>query len=196
MSAGLITLIVAGVALVAVIALYNKLVSFRNRFKNAFAQIDVQLKRRYELIPNLVETAKGYMAHEKQTLEAVIAARNAAQSALQSAAQDPASAEKMRAFAGAEGGLSAALGRITVLQEAYPQLKADKTMAALMEELTSTENKVGYARQGFNDAVMEYNNAREQFPGSVIAGVFNFQPAELFQIENPEERKGVKVSFS
>jgi LemA protein len=178
------------------VGIYNRLVALRNRFKNAFAQIDVQLKRRYDLIPNLVETAKGYLAHERQTLEAVVAARNTAVSALSKASQSPESGEAVRALSGAEAGLSSALGRLFALSESYPDLKANQTMASLMEELTSTENKIGFARQSFNDAVMIYNTAREQFPNSMVAGFGNFQPAELLQIENPEERKAVKVSFS
>ena len=197
MSIGLIVFI-AVIALLVFwfIAIYNRLVALRNRFKNAFAQIDVQLKRRYDLIPNLVETAKGYMAHERQTLEAVVAARNAAVSALSRASQSPESGEAMRALGGAETGLSSALGRLFALSESYPDLKANQTMASLMEEITSTENKIGFARQSFNDAVMTYNTAREKFPNSIVAGMGNFQPAELLQIENPEERKAVKVSFS
>ena len=197
MSIGLIVLLVIIAVLVFwLIGVYNRLVSLRNRFKNAFAQIDVQLKRRYDLIPNLVETAKGYLAHERQTLEAVITARNSAMSALSRASQAPGSAEAVKALGGAEAGLSSALGRLFALSESYPDLKANQTMASLMEELTSTENKIGFTRQAFNDAVMVYNTAREQFPNSLVAGVGNFQPAELLQIENPEERKAVKVSFS
>jgi LemA protein len=197
MSIGLIVFLAVVVLIIFwFVAIYNRLVALRNRFKNAFAQIDVQLKRRYDLIPNLVETAKGYMAHERQTLEAVVAARNTAVSALSKASQSPESSEAVRALGGAETGLSSALGRLFALSESYPDLKANQTMSSLMEELTSTENKVGFARQSFNDTVMTYNTAREQFPNSMVAGMGNFQPAELLQIENPEERKAVKVSFS
>jgi LemA protein len=175
---------------------YNRLVSLRNRFKNGFMQIDVQLKRRYDLIPNLVETAKGYMKHERETLEAVIAARSGAVSANAKAVTDPTDAAAMRQMAAAEGVLSQTLGRMFALSESYPDLKANQNMMQLTEELTSTENRIAFARQGYNDGVMEYNNASEQFPGSVIAGMFGFRPAELLQsTEAPEERKAVKVSF-
>src|SRR6202521_6273622 len=165
------------------VVIYNGLVSFPNRFKNAFAQIDVQLKRRYDLIPNLVETAKGYMAHERQTLEAVIAARNSAHSANQKAAADPTDAAAMKQMAAAEAGLNGALGRLFALSEAYPDLKANQNMMQLTEELTSTENKIAFARQAYNDAVMNYNTSRETFPNVVLAGMFGFLPAELFHIE-------------
>jgi LemA protein len=175
---------------------YNRLVSLRNRFKNGFMQIDVQLKRRYDLIPNLVETAKGYMKHERETLEAVIAARSGAVSANAKAATDPTDAAAMRQMAAAEGALSQTLGRMFALSESYPDLKANQNMMQLTEELTSTENRIAFARQAYNDSVMEYNNASEQFPGSVIAGMFGFRSAELLQsTEAPEERKAVKVSF-
>lgn len=182
--------------LIYVISSYNRLVALRNRFKNAFAQIDVQLKRRHDLIPNLVETAKGYMAHERGTLEAVIAARNAATSATTRAAANPGDPAAMRELAAAEGALTGTLGRLFALSEAYPQLKADTTMRGLMEELTSTENKVSFSRQAYNDSVMTYNTARESFPANLIAGMFNFTAAELFQIENKAEREAPKVSFS
>src|ERR1700704_4283952 len=172
---------------------YNRLVALRNRFKNAFAQIDVQLKRRYDLIPNLVETAKGYIKHERGTLEAVIAARNAASAANIRAAQSPGDAAAMKELAGAEAALTGTLGRLFALSEAYPDLKANTTMMSLMEELTSTENKVAFARQAYNDAVMGYNTQRETFPTNMIAGPFNFGPAELFVIEKPEEKEAVKV---
>jgi LemA protein len=195
-SIGLIVfVIVAVIVALWLVSVYNQLVAQRNRFKNAFAQIDVQLKRRYDLIPNLVETAKGYLAHERQTLEAVVAARNAAVSALSKASQSPESGGAVQALAGAEAGLSSALGRLFALSESYPDLKANQTIASLMEELTSTENKIGFARQAFNDAVMAYNTAREQFPNSLIAGG-RFQPAMLWQIEKAEERQAVKVSFN
>jgi LemA protein len=175
---------------------YNRLVSLRNRFKNAFAQIDVQLKRRYDLIPNLVETAKGYIKHERGTLEAVVAARNAASAANVRAAQNPGDATAMKELSGAETALTGTLGRLFAVAEAYPDLKANTTMTALMEELTSTENKVAFARQAYNDAVMAYNTTRESFPTNTIAGMFNFGPAELFEIARPEEKEAPKVSFS
>lgn len=178
------------------IGAYNKLVTLRNRFKNAFAQIDVQLKRRYDLIPNLVETAKGYMKHERETLDAVISARNQAQSAVQAAAADPANAAAMQSLLGAERGLTGAMGRLFAVVEAYPDLKADKTMMQLSEELTSTENKVAFARQHYNDSVMTYNTRREVFPSVIIANMFNFGPATLFEITESSEREAPKVSFS
>ena len=178
------------------IAIYNGLVAQRNRFQNAFAQIYVQLKRRYDLIPSLVETVKGYLAHEKGTLEAVIAARNGAVGAAQKAAAAPGDAAAMQGLAQAEGALTGVLGRLFALAEAYPDLKANQNMLALQEELTSTENKVSFARQAFNDAVMAYNTKRESFPDNVFAGMFNFGPAELLQAtESAEERAAPKVSF-
>lgn len=175
---------------------YNRLVSFRNRFKNAFAQIDVQLKRRYDLIPNLVETAKGYMKHERETLEAVIAARNQAVNANTKAAGDPTNVAAMQQMAVAEGALTSTLGRLFALSEAYPDLKANQNMMQLTEELTGTENRIAFSRQAYNDSVMSYNTAIEQFPTSVIANMFAFKQAELLQsTEAPEERKAVKVSF-
>src|ERR1700704_5404203 len=179
--------------LTLVISTYNRLIGLRNRYKNAYAQIDVQLKRRYDLIPNLVETAKGYIKHERGTLEAVIAARNAASTANVRAAQSPGDATAMKELAGAEAALTGTLGRLFALSEAYPDLKANTTMLGLMEELTSTENKVSFARQAYNDAVMGYNTQRETFPTNMIAGPFNFGPAELFVIEKPEEKEAVKV---
>jgi len=188
--------IIAGLV-VWVVSLYNGLVALRNRFKNAFAQIDVQLKRRYDLIPNLVETAKGYLAHERQTLEAVIAARNIAVNANQKAAANPADAAAMTQLGAAEAWLSGALGRLFALAEAYPDLKANQNMMQLTEEITSTENKIAFARQAFNDAVMEYNTGIESFPQNVLVGMFQFAPAkQLEAIESPEERKAPKVSFS
>ena len=175
--------------------IYNRLVSLRNRYKNSFAQIDVQLKRRYDLIPNLVETAKGYLKHERETLEAVITARNQAVSGLQSAAAQPGSPQAMQQLAGAEAGLSGALGKLFALAESYPDLKANQTMASLMEELTSTENKIGFARQGYNDSVTSYNTGREVFPANIFAGIFSFSEARLWEIEAPAEREAVKVSF-
>lgn len=174
---------------------YNRLVALRNRFKNAFAQIDVQLKRRYDLIPNLVETAKGYIKHERGTLEAVIAARNAASAANVRAAASPGDASAMKELSGAETALAGTLGRLFAVAEAYPDLKANTTMMSLMEELTSTENKVAFARQAYNDSVMSYNTTRETFPTNLIAGPFNFGPAELFTIEKAEEKEAPKVSF-
>jgi len=193
---GLGVIVLIGIILVfMVIGIYNKLVTLRNRFKNAFAQIDVQLKRRYDLIPNLVETAKGYMKHERETLEAVIQARNTAASANQQAAKDPGDPQAMKQLMGAEAGLTGALGRLFALSEAYPDLKANQNMMQLTEELTSTENKIAFARQAYNDAVMTYNTARETFPNVLVAGPFNFQEAELFEIENEQEREAVKVEF-
>ena len=197
------TLIVLGVLLLILLALvawvagiYNTLVSLRNRFKNAFAQIDVQLKRRYDLIPNLVETAKGYLKHERETLEAVIKARNIALAASQSAAANPADPNAMRGLVGAEAGLAGALSRLMVVSEQYPELKANQNMMQLTEELTSTENKIAFARQAYNDSVMTYNNARETFPNVIFAGMFGFQPAELFKVEDPTERNAPKVQFT
>ena len=199
MTSGLIVLVViVGALLFAVmlvVGMYNKLVTLRNRFKNAWAQIDVQLKRRYDLIPNLVETAKGYLKHERGTLEAVIAARNAASSANTRVAADPSNPEAMKALIAAEGTLSGTLGRLFALSEAYPDLKANTTMMSLMEELTSTENKVSFARQSYNDSVMVYNTQREVFPSNIIAGMFNFAAAELFVVDKPEQREAPKVQF-
>jgi LemA protein len=178
-----------------VIGAYNALVTLRNRFKNAYAQIDVQLKRRYDLIPNLVETAKGYLQHERGTLEAVIAARNAAATANTRAAANPGEASAMKDLSSAESALSGVMGRLFALAEAYPDLKANTTMMTLMEELTSTENKVSFARQAYNDSVMAYNTKREVFPTNIVANTFNFAPAELFVIEKPEQKEAPKVSF-
>lgn len=196
----MITLIVLAV-LAAVLFLwiagsYNALVTLRNRFKNAFAQIDVQLKRRYDLIPNLVETAKGYMKHERDTLEAVIKARNIAYTASQSAAANPADAGAVKNLIGAEAGLGGALSRLMVVMEQYPDLKANQNMMQLTEELTSTENKVSFARQAYNDAVTTYNTKREVFPTNIIAGMFNFSEAQLFQVDNAAERQAPQVKFS
>ncbi|MCH9651235.1 MAG: LemA family protein [Deltaproteobacteria bacterium] len=189
-------LVVILVLIAWVVGLYNNLVKLRNRFKNAFAQIDVQLKRRYDLIPNLVETVKGYMKHERETLEAVIAARNQASSAAESAAASPGDAGAMSALIGAESALSGTLGRLFALAEAYPDLKANQNMAQLMEELTSTENKVGFARQAYNDSVTAYNTACETFPSVLIANSMGFKEATLFEIEEAAERDAVKVSFT
>jgi len=190
---GLLAVIVI-VALMAT-GIYNSLVSLRNRFKNAYAQIDVQLKRRYDLIPNLVETAKGYIKHEHSTLEDVIKARNIALAASQTAAANPADANAMKGLVSAEGGLTGALSRLMVVSEQYPDLKANQNMMQLTEELTSTENKIAFARQAYNDSVMQYNTARETFPNVVLAGMFGFLPAELFHVEDPAERSAPKVSF-
>ncbi|HEY5621256.1 MAG TPA: LemA family protein [Pontiella sp.] len=188
---GLIVLLIVLVA-----GMYNALVTLRNRFKNAFAQIDVQLKRRYDLIPNLVETAKGYMAHERETLEAVIQARNQAAAAGKAAAQNPADAGAMAGLLGAEGALTGALGRLFALAEAYPDLKANQNMMQLTEELTSTENRISFARQAYNDAVTVYNTKRETFPTNIVAGLFNFTAATLFEIEDAMQKEAPKVSFN
>jgi LemA protein len=178
------------------IGAYNRLVSLRNQFKNAFAQIDVQLKRRYDLIPNLVETARAYMKHERETLEAVIRARNSAVSANHAAAADPADSGAVQGLVAAEATLGGALGKLFALAEAYPDLKANQNMMQLTEELTGTENKISFARQAFNDAVMAYNTKAEQFPSNFIAGAFSFKAAELLvATESPEERKPAKVQF-
>ncbi len=197
----LVFALIAGVGILVLLALfvvsiYNGLVTLRNRFKNAFAQIDVQLKRRYDLIPNIVEACKGYMKHESGTLEAVIAARNSAFSAANRAAQNPADPEAMKQLLQAEGQLSTGLGRLLAVAEAYPDLKANQNMIALQEELTSTENKISFARQSFNDAVTEYNIKREVFPSNLIAKTFNFVYAELWKVDKVEEREAVKVSFT
>jgi LemA protein len=193
---GWVVVIILVVGVLFLISLYNRLVAARNGYRNAFAQIDVQLTRRYDLIPNLVETAKGYLKHERETLEAVIAARNQAVGGLKAAAAKPGDAAAVQQLAGAETQLSGALGRLFAVAEAYPDLKANQTMMQLSEELTSTENKVAFARQAYNDAVMSYNNDRETFPGSWVAGWGNFQPAELLAIEAPEKRAAPKVSFT
>lgn len=193
---GWITLGVVVLLLVVVVGLYNGLVQRRNRIKNAFAQIDVQLTRRHDLIPNLVETVKGYIKHERETLEAVIQARNTAVAGLKAASANPTDAKTMQQLAGAEGALTGALGRLFALAEAYPDLKANQNMMQLSEELTSTENRVAFARQSYNDAVLDYNNARETFPGSVVAGAFAFTPANMLEIEDIAVKRVVpKVSF-
>lgn len=194
----IILLVVAVIALLVVmwaVSAYNRLVTLRNRFKNAFAQIDVQLKRRFDLIPNLVETAKGYMAHERGTLEAVIAARNTAVGASAKAAADPGDAGAVRSLMAADAALTGGLGKLFALAESYPQLKADQNMRQLSEELTSTENKVAFARQAYNDAVMAYNTQREIFPSVVIANFANFQAAQLYELENAAERQAPQVKF-
>ena len=190
-------LVVLGIVLLLVfwlIAVYNGLVVSRNRFKNAFAQIDVQLKRRYDLIPNLVEAVKGYMAHERETLEAVIKARNSAFSASQKAAADPSNAIAVKELNQAESQLGGVLGRLFALSEAYPDLKANQNMLALQEELTSTENKISFARQAFNDAATAYNNQRQVFPAVMVANMMGFAPAELLEAEEAA-RQAPKVSF-
>ena len=193
------TLIVLGLLVVLVIwavGIYNGLVTARNAYKNAFAQIDVQLQRRHDLIPNLVEVAKGYIKHERETLEAVIQARNTAVSGLNAAKANPGDPTAMAALGTAEGALTGSLGRLFALAEAYPDLKANQTMMQLSEELTSTENRVAFARQAYNDAVMNYNNRREIFPNTLIAGPFGFQPAALLELETPEAKVVPKVSFT
>lgn len=192
-------LVVAGVIglllIFVIVGIYNKLVKLQNRYENAFSQIDVQLKRRHDLIPNLVETAKGYMKHEEETLTAVVQARNLAVSAQQAAASKPGDPANMKQLGAAEAGLNGALSRLLMVAESYPDLKANQNMMALQEELTSTENKVAFARQGYNDAVTEYNTQREVFPAVVFAGMMGFDEAELLEIENPEERAAPKVTF-
>jgi LemA protein len=191
--------IILGIIVLAaffVIGLYNGLVTARNAFKNAFAQIDVQLTRRHDLIPNLVETVKGYLAHERNTLEAVINARNTAVAGLKAAAANPGDPGAVQQLAGAENALTGALGKLFALAEAYPDLKANRNMMQLSEELTTTENKVAFARQAYNDSVMGYNNRREVFPSSVVAGMFNFLPAQLLEIESPQKREVPSVSFT
>ena len=184
-------------AAIIVAGMYNGLVTLRNRYKNAFAQIDVQLKRRYDLIPNLVETAKGYMEHERGTMEAVIQARNVAMAAGKAAAANPGDPSAMKALGGAETALTGALGRLMAVAEAYPDLKANQNMLAIQEELTSTENKIAFARQAYNDSVTVYNTGREKFPTNIVAGMFNFGPAELLEsTESAEERKAPRVSFN
>ena len=183
------------VAVMAVAGPYNALVTLRQRYKNAFAQIDVQLKRRYDLIPNLVETAKGYMKHERETLEAVIAARNQAVAATRTAVSDPGGEESMASLNRAEGNLGGAMRRMMLLVENYPDLKASQNMLALQEELASTENKVSFARQSYNDAVTAYNTKREVFPTNLVARFFNFGPAVLFEVTDAVEREAPKVQF-
>jgi LemA protein len=191
-------LVILGIAAVIIgygVVLYNRLVSLRNRVRNAFSQIDVQLTRRHDLIPNLVEAVKGYMKHERGTLEEVVQARNAAVAGLQQAATDPSDPESIKRLGAVEGTLNGALGRLFALAEAYPELKANQNMLHFQEELSTTENKVAFARQAFNDAVMNYNNACETLPGSVVAGNFNFSTAEFLEIEAPEKREVPSVSF-
>jgi LemA protein len=193
---GWVLLVLLVVFALLLISVYNRLVASRNAYRNAFAQIDVQLTRRYDLIPNLVETAKGYLKHERETLEAVIRARNAAVTGLRAAAASPGDPAAIQQLAGAENVLSGALGRLFAVAEAYPDLKANQNMMQLSEELTSTENKVAFARQAYNDAVMEYNTTREVFPNSIVAGTFGFNAAQLLEIESVEKRVAPKVSFT
>lgn len=181
--------------IIFLVAIYNKLVALRNRFKNAFAQIDVQLQRRHDLIPNLVETAKAYLKHEKETLENVIAARNQAVSAQKAASADPTDGKLVNKLSQAEGMLTGALGRLFAVSEAYPDLKGDATMRDLMESLESTENKVAFSRQAYNDAVMNYQTYKESFPNSIVANFASFKDAAMFEIENPEAKQAPKVSF-
>lgn len=194
----LIILVVLAVLLIPVffvVGLYNGLVKKRNLYRNQFSQIDVQLKRRHDLIPNLVETAKSYMEHERETLEAVIQARNAAESARSSASPDPGSGESVAALAAAESGLGGTLGRLFALSENYPELRSNQNMLQLQEELTSTESRVAFARQGYNDAVMAFNNKLETFPSNIVAGMFNFVQATLFEVSEDSERDVVEVKF-
>jgi len=191
----IVPIVVAVLLALSGIGLYNSLVSLRNRYKNAFSQIDVQLKRRYDLIPNLVETAKSYMRHERETLEAVISARNSALTASQRVAIAPGDSAAMNNLNLAESQLSGALGRLFALAEAYPDLKANQNLLALQEELTSTENKIAFARQSFNDAVMNYNTQIERFPNNLVAGSIGFAPAQLFEVESPKERETPRVAL-
>jgi LemA protein len=192
----LILLVIVVAVVLFLVGIYNGLVTARNGYKNSFAQIDVQLQRRYDLIPNLVETAKGYMKHERETLEAVIAARGAAVSGLAAAKANPGDPAAMQQLTGAENQLTQTLGRLFAVAESYPDLKANQNMMQVSEELTSTENKVAFARQAYNDSVMFYNNRREVFPNSFIANMYNFAPAMPLELEAPEARKAVKVSFT
>ena len=193
----LLVIVVIAIVLIAwIVGLYNGLVVLKNRFKNAFAQIDVQLRRRYDLIPNLVETAKGYLKHERETLTAVIEARNQAAGAAKALAAAPGDPSAVKAFASAESGLAGLLSRLMVVVERYPELKADAQMSRVMEELSSTENRIAFARQAYNDAVTEYNTKRELFPTSIVAGIFNFEPAALLEsTDSAAQREAPQVKF-
>lgn len=190
-----VLLAIAAVIVIFIVVTYNKLIRYQNAYENAFSQIDVQLQRRHDLIPNLIEVAKGYLKHERETLDAVVSARAAAQSGLDAAKKNPGDPAAMKQLSKAEGSLDSALGRLVVVVEDYPDLKANENMMQLTEELSSTENKVAFARQAYNDGVMTYNNAREVFPANFVAGVFNFKEAEHLELENPEARIAPKVSF-
>ena len=196
MTSFVIFLAILAVIVIWGIGIYNRLVNQRNRVKNAFAQIDVQLTRRYDLIPNLVEAVKGYMKHERETLEAVITARNAASSSLDAAKADPANAQAIKELGASEGALTSALSRLFALSEAYPDLKANQNMMQFQEELASTENKVAFSRQAFNDAVLQYNNSAQNFPNNVIAGFFSFELASFLEITSEEVREAPEVSFT
>ena len=196
MTTSLIFLAAIAAIIMFLIGIYNSLINLRNRVKNAFAQIDVQLTRRHDLIPNLVEAVKGYMKHERETLEAVINARNSAVSSLDAAKLDPSNAAAMQQLGQSEGALGAALGRLFALSEAYPDLKANQNMIQFQEELTTTENKVAFSRQAFNDTVLTYNNKVQNFPNNIIAGMFNFEPASFLEIESPEKREVPEVNFT
>jgi LemA protein len=186
---------IIGIIIVAAIIIYNTLITSRNLFRNAFSQIDVQLKRRYDLVPNLVESAKGYMKFERETLEAVIKARNNALSAVEAASAMPGDPSAMKQLMGADAALTGMLGRLLAVVEQYPDLKSNSVMTRLMEELSSTENRIAFARQAYNDAVMSYNNSRETFPNVLVAGPFGFKEAMLFEVTEPQEKDAVKVSF-
>lgn len=192
----LVFLAIVVALIVYAVGIYNNLVNLRNRVKNAFAQIDVQLTRRYDLIPNLVEAVKGYMKHERETLDSVIRARNSAVSNLDAAKADPSNADAIKRLGEAEGALGAALGRLFALSEAYPDLKADRNMMQFQEELASTENKVAFSRQAFNDAVMSYNNSAQNFPNNIVAGMFRFEDASFLEIESIEKREVPEVAFT
>jgi LemA protein len=196
MTSFLIFLAIIAAVVFWAIGIYNRLVNERNRVKNAFAQIDVQLTRRYDLIPNLVEMVKGYMKHERETLEAVISARNSASASLDAAKADPANAQAIQELGASESALTSALGRLFALSEAYPDLKANQNMMQLQEELASTENKVAFSRQAFNDSVLQYNNSVENFPNNVIANFFSFDPASFLEIESPEKREVPEIDFT
>ena len=196
MTSFVIFLALVAVVVMYAIGIYNSLINLRNRVKNAFAQIDVQLTRRHDLIPNLVEAVKGYMKHERETLDAVISARNSAVSDLDAAKQDPSNAEAIKKLGASEGALGSALGRLFALSEAYPDLKANQNMLQFQEELGSTENKVAFSRQAFNDTVLSYNNKAENFPNSIIAGMFSFELASFLEIESKEKREVPDVKFT